>query len=610
MLAACKTSDEDSACIALAEDPDAVNFVQPYDVYVDSAHRRVWGTALGTASLAEIDADTFVAGETIRLGETALERPQVIADLAGVAWIGSTSQPSLYRWDATLAQLTTSTPLDAVGALLPRPGGGLVVFGLLDAVHTIALIDADGTVGITQTVPGVKGIAALHDGVLLLGEAGEVRGWDDLALLRGCPLPFAAQHGAELADHAVVISDDDRIGYSTCSTSMQWTTGVEAKEITPFQAGALVLDRIGPEDPNLGMAWLVTSEGVTPDFQTAKNTGFGGIDPVTGLLWGNSEGTAEITAFDPNSGEEVVANKLGTFVDGLAPDPDEPGVMIATGRLSDTVERVVDGVVTARTDLVHWPYSPAIDDTRGMVWMVRQTDGTVIGLDATTLGPVTEIDLGFAPNPLLTFSTLTYDRSRDLLFLAESYSDTLVIVDPGNRAEIARWSLGGPVITDPDAIGELTVRVDHISGYVLVGRTNDGRIVRVDPVSGEALTTDFTTDATPPSERQINSLHTFPEHGVFFMGGHGFDTRTLVREIKIPASDVIAAEPRDDWLALSPDQQELQRIDADGTVKAALNIAGKTLNAMIVDITFDLKTLLVGHAYDATICRYPTSDVR
>ncbi len=607
-VAACKPSPDDDACFSLLADPAVVNFVQPFDVYVDSTHRRVWGTALGTASLAEIDADTFVAGETIRLGETALERPQVIADVAGVAWIGSTSAPSLYRWDPTLDDLTTSTPLDTVSALVPRPGGGLVAFGLLNSVHTLALIDADGTVGITQPVPGAGGIAPLADGLLLLGEAGEVRGWDDLALVRTCPLPFEAQNGAGLADGGVVVTDDDRIGYSDCTTTLQWDVGVEAKEIAPYADGALVLDRIGPEDPNLGMAWMVTSAGVTPDFQTAKNTGFGGIDPVTGLLWGNSEGTAEITAFDPGSGAEVVADKLGTFVDGIAPDPDEPGVMIATGRLSDTVERVVDGVVTARTDLVHWPYSPAIDDTRGMVWMVRQTDGTIIGLDATTLGPITEIDLGFAPNPLLTFSTLTYDRSRDLLYLAESYSDTLVLVDPGNRAEIARWSLGGPVITDPDAIGELTVRVDSSSGYVLVGRTNDGRIVRVDPVSGEVVTTDFT--ANSPSERQIDSLHTFPEHGVFFMGGHGFDTRTLAPEVTIPASDVIATEPRDDWLAVSPDQQELQRLDADGKVKAALNIADKTLNAMIVDITFDLKTLLVGHADDATICRYPTSDVR
>ncbi len=609
-LCGCRASHDDGACISLLDDPAAVNFIQPYDVFVDSAHRVIWGTALGTASLASIDADTLVARETINLGETALERPEVVADAEGVAWIGNASEPSLYRWDEAAQDLSSSSPLDTVSALLPRPDGGLVAFGLLDSVHSLVVLDADGSVATARAAPGVSGIAAAPDGVLLLGEAGEVRGWDDLALVRTCPLPFQAEHAAVLSDGSVVVSDDERIGWSDCATTSDWRVGVEAKEVTPYDDGALVLDRIGPEDPNLGMVWLVTSEGVAPDFQTAKNTGFGGIDPVTGLLWANSEGTAEIVAFRPETGEEVAADRLGTFVDGLAPDPTDADVMIATGRLSDSVERVVDGVVTARTDTVHWPYSPLIDNTRGVVWMVRQTDGVIVGLDATTLAPFATIDPGFGPNPLLTFSTLTYDPPRDLLYLAESYSDTLVVVDPETEAEITRWSLGGPTITDPDAIGELTVRVDPITGLVIVARTNDGRILRVDPVSGAIASTRFVTDGTPPSERQIDSLHSFGERGVFFLGGHAFYTATLARAYTVPASDVLATEPRDGWLVVSPDQQQLQRVTAAGRIQGKLNLAGKTLNAMIVRLTADAQTVLVGHADQGTICAFPVAAVK
>ncbi len=616
----------------LREDTGFPNVIQPYDVWVDSADRKVWSTALGTATATAVDPDAAVELQSERLREDAFINPEIVTDDLHHVWISSGHSPALFEWDPAADARNGFDFLDVTSMIQPRPGGGVVALGHLKGVRTLVEVDDDGALLASVAVPDdAAGIVADPEGVLLLNPAGSRRQWSDLAEIGTCTLPFSAENGARLADGSAIITMDGTIGWSDCAGhTRSWAVGVEDKEVVPYGSGVLILDRIGPVEPNLGEAWYLDpprpAEGfegtLAPSFETAKNSGFGGIDEQTGILWVNSEGTAQVVGFDPSTGAQVDAVTLGTFADGLAPNPDPSSSdagFVATGRLSDSVVRVAndaDGVgrVVARTSYVRWPYSPVQDDVAGLVWLLQQTDGVLWGMDQATLLPIQRLDLGFSPNPLLTFSTATLDPDRRRLWVAESYADELVEVDADTVTELGRWPLGGPTITDPDIIGEVAVRIDPLDGAVFIGRTMDGRLQRFDPDSQTLQTTALTADESSALNgvRQVDVLRAPSEQGVVWFGGHAFDAATLDREsaMDLPAAVVLAPDPRGGWLALSDDQEAIERLDDDGSVRGTLPIAGRSLNAMTVRMSADLQRILVGRPDDGKACWFDVKDVR
>ena len=611
LLAACSQEIE-QYCVDLQDDPSGPNHVQPYHVWVDDARREIWNTALETPTVAVIDADTHELNERLKVADFPLDRPVVVTDDQGVLWVGGGTQPALTRYDRDTKEHEAWFPLDGVSAMLPRPGGGVIVFGPeADGSHAVAVVGADGEMVTKLATPFTAGMVAHPDGVLLLSMAGDIRDVNDLSLLGNCPLPTEGKFGVVLPGGPAVVTTDTVIGWSDCAGGMTlWTLGIENKEVVPYGEGAMVLDRIGTDDPNLGIARYVDATGVTDRFVTEKNTGFGAVDPSTGVLWANSEGTDEIVAFDMDAGVRTTGVRLGTFLDGLAADPESHDTFIATGRLSDTVKRVVDGVIVAETHDIHWPYSPVIDPSRGAVWLFRQTDNVVLEADAETLVVRREIDLGFAPNPQLLFSTLVHDPARDLLYFAESSTDTLVQIDPEAGIEIQRWDLGGPLITDPDDVGELTAQVDPISGAVFLGRTNDGRLQRVLPPSEDIVTNWFDEDPANPTDRKIDSVHVHGDTDLVWFGEHGFDAATLERRTDrvLEVADVFFGYDGD-WVVIDRDKQALQRVQSDGSVVDEVALIDETLNAMVTRMTDDRVRLWFAHAYDAKVCGYTVERV-
>jgi len=602
----------DSYCVDLQDDPTGANHVQPYHVWVDGPRRQVWSVALETPTIAVFDADTQEDIQRIAVADKVFNRPSIVTDDAGIVWISNAGTPPLLRYDPATGEVSPRFPLAGVHALVPRVGGGVVVFGVDSAgVHSAAVVDAAGERGAVVAVEDALGIVAHPDGVLLLSREGPVLNPDDLSEVGSCPLPFAGSFGTMLPGGEAVVTLDGAVGWSDCAGGTDfWWVGVENKEVVPWGSGALVMDRIGSDDPNLGITRFVDASGVTDGFVTAKNTGFGMLDPQTGLLWANSEGTDEVAAFDIDRGVSVAAVRLGTFVDGLAADPVDPDVFVATGRLSDTVKRVVDGAVVSETHAIHWPYSPVIDPLRHRVWMVRQTESAVVGLDEATLTPTVEVPLGFARNPLLLFSTLAWDSNRDLLYFAESNTDTLVQIDPDTGLETARWALGGPLIEDPDDVGELSVQVDLPSGAVFVARTNDGRLQRIDPVSGSILRAFYDEDPTLSADRKMDSVHPVSEAGLVWFGGRAFDIDTLTRRSDrvFEAADVYFPVD-DDWVLINRDKTELRRVRLDGSIVDQLPIMDKTVNAEVARITEDRQRLWFADAYAARVCGFAVDAV-
>lgn len=623
LLAACDPEPPPCVNVAPYADAELHNHALPFEVALDPARRRAYVSALATATVAVVDLDAAAVTDVLVLGGDALVTPDLVVDGLGWLWVLSSGERPLIRVDPDDGERDEPwVAFSQAKAALPRPTGGLLLLagdGAGDA--SLWRLDANGTpLGLASVGPAT-GLVAVDDtrvGVLAI-DTMTVLDRETLEIVGTCALPFAAVRGAALPDGTVVVADDTRVGLAGCDGAMAvaWDVGTENKDVVVWGDGALILDRIGDDtrgdDPNLGVVHAADGDGVeVARWVSGKNTGFGAIDPETGWMWGNSEGTNELLAWDPDSGEPRAAVRLGAFVDGVAIDPDGGGVAYATGRVADTVVRIDGEALSALTLEVHWPYSPVPDVTRDVVWVLDQTRTVAYGLDRADLSVRRVLDPGLGANKTLTFSTLVVHPRDGDLYVAHAPSDTLVRLDPDSGAELQRWALGGAYTDDPDQVGELSVRVDGPDGSVFVARSHDGRLQRIVP-GDDAIATTY---GAPPDDGayDIDFARVFPDLGRVWLWGLAFDATTLARvpEDDRDVSRMLGPFPGKGGhaLAIDSDRREIVHLGRDGGVRGRTGFAARDLSAMAVRIDPDLRRVAFTRSADAFVCLWDVADVR
>jgi hypothetical protein len=617
-------------CATYAPYEDMGNHVSPFEVAVDAAHRRIYSTSLANRTLAVFDADTHAVLGMYPIRELAQVRPDVVADATGAVWVLGESTPAVVRFDHDGGgRRQYPQPLSLANQGLPLPEGGLLVLGSdSEGITTLQRFEADGSIGAgTPLEDHAHGLIALHDGRygLLMRDwqrlGMQVLDPDSLEPIDHCALPFEAYRGAQLDDGSVVLSSETAIGLAGCggSNPAAWDVGVENKDVVSLGDVALVLDRVGSGegvDPNLGWAWAVDGGGLLAErgFPTAKNTGYGALDPHTGLLWVNSEGSAELVAYDPASGPERARIRTGTFLDGLALDGSAPNGIILSGRLSNTLLRLELGSVVAESDAVRWPFSPVVDLDRDLVWVLSQTEATVHGLQRSDLSAMRLIDPGLEPNPLLCFGSLAMHPSRGTLLLAESHEDVLLELDPDNLTTQRRWELGGPPITDPDLIGRLELQVAS-DGAVLLVRTVDGRVQRLEP-EGELLTSwlEAADLSTATAGDEVGITHYLADSDLLYVAGVALDPLSLERrpERDLPVSHLLGPHPwdQDNLLGVSSDVKSLVELSRSGEVLASQGFTDRELNAPSFAILPAQEAIMVVQSKDARACWFDFDRLR
>ena len=120
----------DSYCVDVQDDPNGANHVQPYHVWVDAPRRQVWSVALETPTIAVFNADTQQDIQRIAVADKVFNRPSIVTDDVGMVWVSNSGTPPLLRYDPTSGEVVPCFPLDGVHAMVPRAGGGVVVFGV------------------------------------------------------------------------------------------------------------------------------------------------------------------------------------------------------------------------------------------------------------------------------------------------------------------------------------------------------------------------------------------------------------------------------------------------------------------------------------------------
>ncbi len=608
------------------------NHLNPFEIAVDVEHRRIYSTSLANRTLGVYDADTHEILGMYPIRERALVRPDVVPDATGAAWVLGSSVPAVVRFAHHEDGRTQFTePFVQTVRGVPLAEGGILVLGTTEAgEQRLQRFEWDGSVGPSYDVAerGL-GLFTLLDGSIGL-LAADWRGAglqrldsETLEPLDSCELPFPASRAAQLADGTIVLSSDTAIGLAGCDGAppSSWEIGVENKDVVSLGSYALVLDRVGSGegvDPNLGLARVVDADGVHEErgFVTAKNTGYGAYDGQQGLLWVNSEGTAEVVAYDPTTGTERARIRTGTFVDGLAVNQDASRSYFATGRLSNSVLRIDEGEIVAESFEVRWPFSPVLDRDRDRLWVVSQTEATLHALAPSELTLLQSVDPGLPSNALLTFSSLVLHPERGTLLFAESAADLLLEIDPVSGEELGRWSLGGPSIEDPDAIGQLEAIVDPAGDAMLLVRTSDGRVQRLDLATGSLHTAwlgaaELTASA---GQNTVGIARLLEDSGLLYVGGLALDASTIERrpEHDLRIRRLIGAHPAADGhlLAVSGDGRAIVEIERDGTLVATQPFSSRELNAPTFRINEAQECVVVVQSQDARLCWFSFGRIR
>jgi streptogramin lyase len=614
-------------CANLCLREGIANHVQPYEVAIDVERRRVYSSALGSSVVLAYDADTHEVLQDYPLGTSPLTTPDLEVDRDGNLWIVANTEPALVRFDRdTGDRLLMWGALQGARDLVPRAAGGVVVLGRSEGSNNtlLAFDDQAELVARLELESAARGLVPMDDfervGVTIEGEALLLLSTADLAEEGACPIAIQRPwRGAQLDDGTVVLVNEGSIGTACVEQPQAWRVGEENMEVISLGDHALVLDRMGMEegdDPNLGIARLVDAEGVYDRYPTFKNTGFGTLDPHTGLVWANSEGSSEIAVFDPETGAVEERIKVGTFLDGLAADPEDTSVLYTTGRLSDTIVRLEGTTRTADCHEVHWPYSPIVDVQRDLLWVLGHTEGTLHGLDRQALRPRRQIDPGLGSNTLLTFGTIMLNTARGTLFFAESQRDLLLEIDPDSGEELARWELGGPLIEDRDEVGELAVRASSEDGMVYLVRSNDARVQRLDPDSSDLQTAFMPQDVVEAlgAGHRTDFLRIYPQHGLLYIGGKAVRLDDLSRweERDLPVTRLAGPHPTRErqWIAVDDARRHIVRLDEDGNELGRMAFASHELYATVFEMSPETRSVYMTRALHGMVCSFPVSSLR
>ncbi len=605
------------------------NHVQTFEVAVDADARRLYTTALGSRVMLAYDADSHEVLFDLPVGNDPLVTPEVEVDLAGRPWIAASGDPAIMLFDPQTRDRTIHWDiLRSARDLAPRQAGGMVYLGLTeDSNNILAALDADGVVKATLDVgESAKGLIPMDDftrvGVTLASGALLVLDSDDLSEVQRCEIALRNPwHGAQLDDGTVIVSAEGGIGTAACGdeAALAWPLGQENMEVVSLGDHAVVLDRMADEegyDPNLGIARLVDATGLLTSYPTFKNTGFGALDPETGLLWLNSEGTSELLAVHPADGALEVGIPGGTFIDGLMVDPEDSSVLYATGRLSDTLVRIEGTELTHAHDDLHWPYAPVVDLQRDTLWVMSQTESTLHAFDRHDLEPGAVIDTGLGPNTLLTFGGLMMNVGRGTLFFAHSQLDLLLEIDPDSGEELGRWDLGGPLITDPDEVGELALRVTPEAEHLLVVRSNDARVQRIDTDSMEVTTVFMPEEVAEAlgNGHKTDFMRYYPGDDLLYIGGMAVDVQSLERweEKDLEVTRLAGRHPVKDsqWIAVDDDQQRIVRLSEKGRVRGSISFAKNELHATVFKVSPEERSVYMTRALHGNVCSFPVAWLR
>ncbi len=586
--------------------PDGqLNHLLPQYIGLDRDSRRLYFTSNASRTLAAVDVD---AGELLGvypLPDTAQPRTGLRVDATGLVWVSAGAEPALTRFDPATGEATAvDSGLVAIAGLARRPEGGVVALGAtaVEGESAMVVIDPDGamltsvpvthsTFGFSESGRGQVAVLEAQGSHLPsvlrlldpddLSEQGRVAAED----LVEHPGTFAPLVDLGLGRFAAVWGDTLLVIDGDTNTWTLRVEGTENKSAVPVEGGLLVFDRLSadPATAPLHGEQRAYDDDLNPIGEavpTGKNTGYATLDPLTGLVWMNSEGSTEVLAMDPASGEIRVRVRSGEHLESvavLAPAEGEAGgdavvtdAVWFTGRLTNTVGRIdLQTGATTVTEALTWPVAPLLQG--GALYVVTQMSNELVTLDPDTLAVRASVPLDLTLNGTLTFDDLAGDPARGSLFLSQTLDHVLVELDAATGIERGRWALSGAAPTDENKPGHDQLMAIGPRWLVLCTHSGEASLIDPDRALAEPL-------PVPEALRRSLSRAARFEHlspvlsvggGHFYIDGVAFNAGTFE---PAPAYDVDA-----DLLIGELDGQRLAYAGSDGGELRLLDEAGAVI---------------------------------
>ena len=558
------------------------NHLLPLYVDVDPTGRSAWCLSRLLGTLAQVDLDTQELVRVLPRHQSASPALRVVGDGPDLAWQLRMGTPPLLRIEAASETMrAVDAGLSGASDALRLDDDRLLVAGDLDdGGHALVVLDGQLEVDQTRQLDATPLLLAPVDGdsfgVLLHGGRVEVRDADTLELLDTCAAPFMGHSVgntlAYLDTGDFVVTDDEAVGLVRCGGGepLELQEGNENWDVISLGDEFVVLDRIGSDEPNWGEMRRYDAELEPADgpWETGKNSGYGGLDPQSGLVWMSSEGSSDLWAVDPDTGDVESRVPMGIHVESVTADPDNPGRVYVSGRLSDNLFWVdlTNGETVTADIPFHWPVKPQVFE--GRLWVLDQLEAVLHELDLDSLAVLASHDLGLSTNEALMLSDVSAHPDRGSLFVTHGWDNVLVEVDSTDGAVINQWELGGAVL-DKDESGRLEVHIgpDH----VFTVRSVDGCITRVDPTQASVLDSAAPVEDLIPAETRLQYSALSDDGSLLYIGPHAIDATTLQRAASLDRSWTFAIDEVDGrWLAWRSEDVSVLLVDGEGTIDSVM----------------------------------------
>ena len=556
-------------------DPGVLNHLLPLQVAVDPDERRVYSSSLAFGTIAEVDLDS---GTLVTVHASPGMTPRaLVMGTPGTVWLLRSSAPALQRFErATGTSAPVASELESAASLATLTDGYTVIGGATGDGDSL-IIRKDAALSTDQVLP-IDGVplammpledatfAVLHcqgtqpDGVSIYNSA--------LELQSTCPVSFCGNSIARLDSGDFVVSTSTSVGLAPCDgrDPVELVEGLDNATVVGLGAEALVLDRNGSVDLNWSEIRRYDSNLDTtgPALDSGKHSGYGGLDPATGLLWMNSEGTSELWAMDPATGTIEHKVVLGVHVESVAANPQTPSQVFVSGRLSDLLvsyDFETEQLNHAPVDF-HWPVVPVVDSARGRLWVIDQLEFELYGLDLGTLEEQVHYTFGLGNNPSLTLSDMVLHPDRQTLLLTHGWANELVEVDPDDGAVLGSWPLGGDPL-EADLGARLELFVD--GSTVITARSWDGMLTRVDLDGVQDTVSNAPLFGTLSLDVRVRYSALSSDGSLLYVGPYAVDAQTLVRQANDDQSWAFAMTLDEDrWVAWDDVNAQLLFEDGQG----------------------------------------------
>ena len=180
------------------------------------------------------------------------------------------------------------------------------------------------------------------------------------------------------------------------------------------------------------------------------------------------------------------------------------------------------------------------------MWVITQLGSQLHALDPDTLVVTQSLDFGLFANRTLSVDRDIRYPDRQTLFLTFTADNVMIEFDPLARAEVGRWSLiGGRILNDAS---RRRVQPMVVDGGIVIIRTNDGSISRMNLESGALTSAKLSSDAAwAQAALEYPDLgYPYAVGGLVYAGQFAMDAATLLmlteRDLQGDALAAVLAE--------------------------------------------------------------------